>query len=143
DFNGGDNEGSSYFQVNQKGGWRFSAARAFLKPVLHRSNLHLMTGAEAEKVLFDGKRTAGLQFRHEGRTRTVRAECEVILASGAIGSPWLLEKSGVGQGERLRAAGIEVVSDLPGLGENLQDHLQIRPVYKVSNVRTLNTDYWN
>ncbi|WP_417424449.1 GMC family oxidoreductase [Hoeflea sp.] len=143
DFNGGDNEGSSYFQVNQKGGWRFSAARAFLKPVLHRSNLHLITGAEAEKVLFDGKKATGLQFRHEGRTRAVRAEREVILASGAIGSPWLLEKSGVGQGERLRAAGIEVVSDLPGLGENLQDHLQIRPVYKVSNVRTLNTDYWN
>src|SRR5690606_23375600 len=88
-------------------------------------------------------RATGIQFWHEGTTHTVRAESEVILASGAIGSPWLLEKSGVGQGERLRAAGIDVVSDLPGLGENLQDHLQIRPVYKVSNVRTLNTDYWN
>jgi choline dehydrogenase-like flavoprotein len=141
DFNTGDNEGSSYFQVNQRRGLRVSAARAFLKPVLKRPNLKLLTGVTIERVLFEGRRAIGLRWSRDGEAHEARAAGEVILSAGAIGSPRLLELSGVGDPNRLAAAGIEPLHALPGVGENLQDHLQIRPVYKVSGVRTLNTDY--
>lgn len=143
DFNTGDNEGSSYFQVNQRSGFRFSAARAFLKPVLNRPNLRLVTGAEAEKIHFDGRRASGLYFRMKGRRHIARVNAEMIVSAGAVVTPCLLERSGVGAADRLAAAGTAIVHNLPGVGENLQDHLQIRPVYRVSGVRTLNTDYWN
>jgi choline dehydrogenase len=143
DFNTGDNEGSSYFQVNQKQGRRWSAARGFLKPVLHRPNLRLETGVEVERVIFEGARAVGVAFRKGAQRCEARASGEVILASGAIGSPKILQLSGVGDAERLRAVDIPVVRHAPGVGENLQDHLQIRPVFKVSGVRTLNTDYAN
>lgn len=142
-FNGGDNEGSSYFQVNQKRGRRWSTARGFLKPALDRPNLALATGVLAERLLLEGRRAAGVVYSRNGETMLARARGEVILAAGAIGSPQLLELSGIGAGTRLQELGIETVQDRPGVGENLQDHLQIRPVFEVSGVRTLNTDYHN
>ena len=143
DFNSGDNAGSSYFQVNQRAGRRVSAARAFLKPVLKRPNLRLETGVEVERVVFAGKRAAGLVFRRGGERFEARAGGEVILAAGAVGSPKILQLSGVGDPELLRDLGIPFAHVLRGVGDNLQDHLQIRPVFKVRGVRTLNTDYAN
>lgn len=143
DFNRGSNEGSAYFQVNQKRGLRWSAARGFLDPVRNRPNLTVLTGAEAERVLFDGKRASGLAFRHNGIRRIARARRSVVLAAGAVASPKLLMLSGIGGGEALRGFGLDIVADRPGVGRNLQDHLQIRPIYKVRNVRTLNADYAN
>ena len=141
DFNGGDNFGSSYFQVNQRRGRRWSTARGFLRPALHRPNLRLETGIQAERILFEGCRASGVAMSRQGLRFTADARAEVILAAGTIGSPVLLELSGIGQAERLQALGIPVVSDLPGVGENLQDHLQLRPVFGVSGIRTLNDDY--
>jgi choline dehydrogenase-like flavoprotein len=143
DFNAGDNEGSAYFQVNQRAGRRVSAARAFLKPVLKRPNLRLETGVEVERVSFEGKRATGLIFRRGSERFAVRVEGEVILAAGAVGSPKILQLSGVGEPEMLRGFNIPLAHVLRGVGANLQDHLQIRPVFKVSGVRTLNTDYAN
>ena len=141
DFNTGDNEGASYFQVNQKRGRRWSAARAFLKPVLNRPNLRLETGVHVERVVLDGFHATGVAFQKDGQSYLAKAAGEVILASGAIGSPHLLELSGIGDAERLQALGLPVARHLPGVGENLQDHLQLRPIYKVTGVRTLNDDY--
>ena len=143
DFNTGDNEGSSYFQVNQRRGVRWSAARAFLRPVLRRPNLGLETGVMVERVVFEGRRAVGVVFSRQGRRFLARARGEVALCAGAIGSPTILQWSGVGPAGALRELGIAPVADLPGVGSNLQDHLQIRPVFKVSGVRTLNTDYAN
>ncbi len=141
DFNTGSNEGVSYFQVNQKNGRRWSAARGFLKPVLHRNNLTLITGAEVECILFEDKRAAGIRFREQGQSRVVRARREIILSAGSVATPKLLQLSGLGPGALLQGLGIAPVVDLPGVGENLQDHLQIRPIYKVEGVKTLNTQY--
>jgi choline dehydrogenase-like flavoprotein len=143
DFNGGDNAGSSYFQVNQRAGRRWSAARAFLKPALKRPNLRLETGVEVERIVFDGRRATGVAFRRGGERLEARAAGEVILAAGAIGSPKILMLSGVGPAEDLRAHGIDVLHGSPGVGADLQDHLQIRPIFQVRGVRTLNTDYAN
>jgi choline dehydrogenase-like flavoprotein len=143
DFNTGDNAGSSYFQVNQRAGRRWSAARGFLKPALKRSNLRLETGVEVERLALDGPRAAGVVFKRGGERLEARAQGEVILAAGAIGSPKILLLSGVGPAAELQALGITVAHDAPGVGVNLQDHLQVRPVFKVSGVRTLNTDYAN
>jgi len=138
DFNRGDNEGCGYFQVNQRSGVRWNTAKGFLRPVLDRPNLAVLTHAQAERVVFQGRRASGVEFLHKGRPAIARARAEVILACGAVGSPQLLELSGVGQGKLLQEHGIPVVHDLPGVGENLQDHLQIRTVYKVKNAKTLN-----
>ena len=143
DFNTGDNEGSSYFQVNQRGGRRMSSARGFLKPALKRPNLRLETHVEVERVVLEGRRARGVVFRRGGERLAARASGEVILSAGAINSPKALLLSGIGPAEDLRALGLEVALDSPGVGANLQDHLQIRPVYKVSGVRTLNSDYAN
>jgi len=140
DFNRGDNEGSAYFEVNQRRGRRWSAATAFLKPILNRPNLDLETGAHVERVLFEGRRAVGLRYAHDGQSREARARGEVILAAGAIGSPQLLELSGVGAPDRLSAIGASVVHALPGVGENLQDHLQLRVIFGVTGARTLNVD---
>jgi len=139
DFNRGTNEGGGYFQVNQRSGWRVSSATAFLRPARARRNLTVMTGAQAERVLFEGRRATGVALRRAGVPGTVAARREVILSAGAIGSPHLLQLSGVGPGALLRARGIEVVHDLPGVGENLRAHLQLRLIFKVSGARTLNT----
>ncbi|MDA1116521.1 MAG: GMC family oxidoreductase N-terminal domain-containing protein [Proteobacteria bacterium] len=137
-FNTGDNTGCAYFQMNQKRGVRWSATKAFLRPVLHRKNLTVVTGAHATRLRIEGRAVAGVEFRAGGDSRYVKASREVILAAGAIGSPQLLQLSGVGAGALLQQHGIAVAHDLPGVGENLHDHLQIRMQYKVSGVKTLN-----
>ena len=142
DFNGGDNEGSSYFQVNQKRGLRWSAARGFLKPILDRPNLELHTAVQVERVVIEDGRATGVIFRRRDGSRVLaRAAAEVVLSAGAVATPQLLQLSGIGPGSLLAQHGIAVRHDLLGVGENLQDHLQIRPVYKVEGVRTLNVDY--
>ena len=141
DFNQGDNEGSSYFEINQRRGRRWSAATAFLKPILKRPNLHLATGAHVERILFDGRRATGLRYLQHDVSHEARAAREIILAAGAIGSPQLLELSGVGDPDRLMTIGASVVHALPGVGENLQDHLQLRAIFGVTGARTLNVDY--
>jgi len=141
DFNCGDNEGSCVFHVNQKRGRRWSAARGFLKPVLGRPNLRLEIGCLAESLVFEGKRATGVRWRQDGAARSARCRREVILAAGSIGSIQLLKLSGVGAGGELQALGITPVHDQPGVGENLQDHLQLRLIYKVSGVKTLNEAY--
>jgi choline dehydrogenase len=147
DFNCGDNEGSCYFHVNQKRGRRWSAARGFLKPVLDRGNLRLETGCLVEGVEFDGRRAAGVRWRQNGERKdeTWRARCrgEVILAAGSIGSTQIMLLSGVGPAVQLQELGIPLVLDKPGVGENLQDHLQLRLIYKVTGVKTLNQIYYS
>ncbi len=141
DFNTGTNEGCGYFQVNQKGGRRWSAARGFLKPVLNRPNLHLITGALAERIGFEGNRAKTVTYRQNGAQHTIAARREIIVATGAVATPALLERSGLGNGAHVQRLGVPVVADLPGIGENLQDHLQIRPIYKVEGVATMNILY--
>lgn len=141
DFNTGDNEGSAYFQVNQKRGRRVSSYRAFLVPALGRENIRLETHVLVERIIIEEGRARAVEFIHQGEKLRVEASGEVVLSAGAVGSPAILERSGIGDGERLQALGIDTRRHLPGVGENLQDHLQIRPVYKVEGVRTLNSDY--
>jgi choline dehydrogenase len=139
DFNRGDNFGCGFFEVNQHQGLRWSAARGFLRPALGRPNLVLATGAQAERLVIADGRASGVVFRREGRLASASARREVILASGAIGSPHLLQLSGIGPGALLSGHGVPVALDRPGVGANLQDHLQIRTVYKVSGAATLNS----
>lgn len=141
DFNTGDNTGVGLFHVNQKRGMRWSAARGFLKPVLTRTNLRLETGVLAERVLFEGTRAVGVRFRRGSQVFEARARGEVILAAGAIGSPQILQLSGVGPADWLTELGLPVLADRPGVGRNLQDHLQQRAIYKVRGVKTLNETY--
>jgi choline dehydrogenase len=141
DFNRGDNEGSCYFHVNQRKGRRWSAARGFLKPVMNRANLRVETSCLAERVELDGWRATGVTWRQDGVSRTARAKGEVILSAGSIGSAQLLLLSGIGPGRDLLDLGLPVVLDRPGVGQNLQDHLQLRLIYKVSGVKTLNETY--
>ena len=141
DFNRGDNFGSSYFQVTQKNGLRCSAARAFLKPALKRPNLKLETGAVVEKIEIENGRAVAVLYRKDGALRRASASAEIVLAAGAVKSPQILELSGVGRGEVLQRLGVPVLQELPGVGENLQDHLQLRPMFKVSGVKTLNVMY--
>jgi len=138
DFNAGTNEGAGYFQVNQKRGVRWSAAHAFLHPVKHRPNLTVLTHAQAKKLMVADGRVTGVDFWLDGADSHAAAAREVVLASGSVGSPQILQLSGIGPGGLLREHGIDVVLELPGVGENLQDHLQIRAVYKVQNAKTLN-----
>jgi choline dehydrogenase-like flavoprotein len=141
DFNTGDNEGVGYFHVNQKRGRRWSAARGFLKPVLRRPNLRLETNCLVEGIAFDGKRAAGVRWRQNGAARSARCRGEVILAAGSIGSVQILKLSGVGPAGELADRGVARVLDRPGVGENLQDHLQLRLIYQISGVKTLNAVY--
>ena len=138
DFNTGDNEGSSYFQVNQRSGQRWNTASAFLRPAMRRPNLSVLTNAVVERLLLTDRRVTGVALRRRGLPLAISATREVILAAGAIGSPHVLQLSGIGPGERLRRLGISVRHALDGVGENLQDHLQIRCAYKVTGVETLN-----
>ncbi len=141
DFNTGDNTGVGYFHVNQKRGIRMSAARAFLKPVLKRPNLRLETGVLVEKLSFEGKRCTGVLYRQDGRLVEARTRGEVILAAGAVGSPQILQLSGIGAPDWLGEVGIPLLHVREGVGRNLQDHLQQRAIYKVDGVKTLNTTY--
>ena len=151
DFNRGNNEGVGYFQVNQKAGWRWNTAKAFLRPAdgQARPNLTVWTQAQATQLLLartpDGRlRCNGVRVQHKGKLVDVQAQQQVLLCAGAINSPQLLQLSGIGPGQLLHKHGIPVQIDLPGVGENLQDHLQIRAVYKVQGTPTLNemTQHW-
>ncbi|MFZ9670536.1 MAG: GMC family oxidoreductase [Burkholderiaceae bacterium] len=158
EFNRGDNAGSAYFHVTQKTGRRWSMADAFLHPIAHRPNLTIFKNTHALKLLFDhqvgehqrhgawsqaSQRAVGLQVLQDNQIRELKAAKEVVLSAGAIGSPQLLQVSGVGPADLLSAHQIPVRVELPGVGENLQDHLQIRTVYKVSGAPTVNTLYKN
>jgi choline dehydrogenase len=142
EFNRGDNFGNAYFQVNQRRGVRWSATKAFLRPVQHRRNLTVLTGAHVHRVRIDTRdgrrRASGVELSLPEGARTVEARRGVILAAGAIGSPQILQLSGVGPGALLQGHAIPVLHHLPGVGENLHDHLQIRLMYKVRGVTTLN-----
>ena len=142
EFNRGDNFGNAYFQMTQRRGVRWSNAKAFLRPVRHRANLKVLTHAHATRLRIESRdgarRAGGVDFVRKGKRLFATARREVILAGGAIGSPQLLQLSGVGRAQKLRALSIPVIHNLPGVGENLQDHLQIRMVYKVWDVPTLN-----
>ena len=138
DFNRGNNEGVGYFQVNQNRGVRWTTAKGFLRPVMERPNLTVLTKAEAETLSLEDGRVTGVRLRHNGAPAKVAAAGEVVLAAGAVASPVLLQRSGIGPGMLLQKHGIAVRHALDGVGENLQDHLQIRTVFKVKNTRTLN-----
>jgi choline dehydrogenase len=146
DFNRGDNTGVGYFEVNQKAGWRWNTAKAFLRPTCYaRPNFELWNSAQVAKLILEpaseshALRCTGVQVWDGHSMVNATARKEVILCAGAIGSPQILQLSGLGPGSRLQALGVRVEKDLPGVGENLQDHLQIRAVFKVSNTTTLNT----
>lgn len=144
DFNSGDNEGVGYFEVNQRSGWRWNTSKAFLRPVKNRSNLTIWTQSHVERLILvkeasGRKRCIGVMVERHGQRVEVGARGEVILSAGAIGSPQILQLSGIGPAALLKRHGVEVENDLPGVGENLQDHLQIRAVFKVGNAKTLNT----
>jgi choline dehydrogenase len=163
EFNRGDNEGCAYFHMNQKKGIRWSMSDAFLKPVRHRKNLTIMTNTQVLKVLTKAitnetrnqsknverawanakLESYGLEILHKGEKKIVTATDQVILAAGAVSTPHLLQVSGIGPVSLLNSIGADPIYDLPGVGENLQDHLQIRTVYKVSNCETVNTLYKN
>lgn len=158
EFNRGDNSGSAYFHVNQRRGRRWSMADAFLHPVEHRPNLTVYTRTQAVRLLLDGEvavhqrrgawtaaqhRVSGLRLLKDGRNVDVTARREVILSAGAIGSPQLMQVSGLGPADLLQRHHVPVTVDLPGVGENLQDHLQLRTVYRISGAPTVNTLYRN
>jgi len=143
DFNRGDNLGSSYFEVNQKRGIRWNTAKAFLRPAARRPNLTIMTGCHVEKLVIEqgdqGAVCKGVIFTGGGRQWRAEAVRETLLAAGAIGSPQILQLSGIGAAQQLQQAGVQPLVDLPGVGANLQDHLQLRMVFKVTGAKTLNT----
>jgi choline dehydrogenase len=138
DFNGATQEGAGFFQTTTRGGRRASTAVAYLRPAKTRANLHVETSAHAEKILFEGRRAVAVAYRCAGIPRTARARREVLVASGAFNSPQLLQLSGVGPADLLRQHGIEVVLDAPGVGHDLQDHMQVRVVMRCSQAITLN-----
>ncbi len=138
DFNGGDNEGCSYFQVNQRRGVRWNASKAFLRDIRQRPNLRVLTDAEVQRVVLADGRASALRLQWQGRELQIAARREIILCAGAIGTPALLQRSGIGPRPLLQRLGIGVQHELAGVGVNLQDHLQLRLIYKVSGVPTLN-----
>jgi choline dehydrogenase len=143
DFNRGDNFGCGYFEVNQKRGIRWNASKAFLHPILKgrraRGNVVLVTEALDTTLEFEGRTCVGVRFRQRDVAFEVRARAETILCAGSIGSPALLQRAGIGDPGKLAAAGIDLRHALPGVGGNLQDHLQLRMAFKLTNARTLNT----
>jgi len=138
DFNGGDNAGVGLFEVNQKRGTRWSAVRGFLDPIRHRGNLKIVTGALSDKLILEGRQVRGIEFRLGNERCTAHARIETVLASGSIGSPTILQRSGIGDPDFLATMGIDVAHALPGVGNNLQDHLQLRSVFRVQGIKTLN-----
>ena len=143
EFNRGDNFGNAFFQMNQKKGVRWSATKAFLRPAMSRHNLTVLTGAHVQRLILEqngsGNRATGVEVKLDKTgLQTFSANREIVLAAGTIGSPQILQLSGIGPGQLLRANGLEVLHELPGVGENLHDHLQVRSVYKVHNTVTLN-----
>jgi choline dehydrogenase-like flavoprotein len=143
DFNGASQEGAGYVQLTTRNGRRCSAAVGYLNPIKKRPNLDVVTHALTHRVLLDGKRAIGIEYSVKGDTRTAYADAEVLLSAGAIGSPQILQLSGIGGGARLADAGMGVVHDLPGVGENLQDHLQVRSMYRTKDPITMNDQVKN
>ncbi len=143
DFNRGDNEGISRFDVTQKDGVRWSAAKAFLRPAMERPNLTVITGALTHRLRLEGRRVLGVEFERGREISFATARRETILSAGAIGSPQILQLSGIGPADLLKQLGIPLVHELP-VGENLQDHLQLRLAFKIQGAMTLNTmlDSW-
>jgi choline dehydrogenase len=142
DFNGESQEGAGYYHVTVAGGRRSSTGRAYIADAAGRANCRIVTGALVEKIAIEGGRAVGVTYRIDGRSETARAGREVVLCAGAVGSPHILQLSGIGPGGLLREHGIEVVRDLPGVGENLQDHYAIRTVFETWWKMTLNDDWW-
>jgi choline dehydrogenase len=138
DFNTGNNEGCGYFEVNQKQGVRWSAADAFLHPIKSRANLTILTNSHVNKLQFEGNKVIGVKFWRGNDLFEASVSGEIILASGAIGSPQIMQASGISSGALSQKIGIQNIIELPGVGENLQDHLQMRLVFKVKNTKTLN-----
>ncbi|MGH6897403.1 MAG: GMC family oxidoreductase [Geminicoccaceae bacterium] len=138
DFNGAVQEGAGYFQLTNRKGFRCSAAVAYLRPVSKRPNLRIATHALVRRITLKGRRASGVTYRRDGVLRTARARREIVLAAGAIGSPQILQLSGIGPPEHLRACAIAVAHALPGVGRNLQDHFQARSVYRCTRPITLN-----
>ncbi len=141
DFNRGDNDGCGYFHVNQKSGVRWNTSKGFLRPVQHRKNLTVATNALVQWLKIDRQRVTGIAYTRDGENLAATAKREVILAAGSIGSPHIMQVSGIGPAAVLREKGVTVLHDLPGVGENLQDHLQVRCAYRVSGVATMNERY--
>ncbi len=144
DFNQGNNEGVGYFEVNQKNGWRWNASKAFLRPVAKRPNLTIWTHTSADTLVLERDAAGqlsctGVNVVKRGQALRLSANVEVLLCAGAVASPHLLQRSGIGPGSFLQDSGVRVELDAPGVGANLQDHLQIRAVYQVSGAKTLNT----
>ncbi|KKK95967.1 hypothetical protein LCGC14_2667490, partial [marine sediment metagenome] len=129
DYNGREQEGAGYFQVTTRNGWRSSAATAYLKPTRNRPNLHIQTDTLVRRLILEGTRVVGVEVEHGDKIQILRAGREVLLAAGAINSPQILQVSGIGDAERLRTAGVDVMHDLPEVGENLQDHYTCRSTY--------------
>ena len=138
DYNRGDNFGIGHFEVNQKKGVRWNAVKAMLKPVAGRANLKVVTGALIDRVVMNGRTARGIEFRLGGHPYRAAARMETVLTAGAIGSPTILQRSGIGPATLLQQHGVPLVHDLPGVGGNLQDHLQLRMIFKVFGITTLN-----
>jgi len=138
DFNRGDNAGVGQFEVNQRKGIRWSASKAFLRPALNRPNLKIVTGALIDKLALEGRTARGVEFFLDGEHCIATSRVETLLAAGSIGSPTILQRSGIGPADLLQGQGIRVVLDVPGIGANLQDHLQLRMIFKVQGIKTLN-----
>jgi choline dehydrogenase len=140
DFNGAVQEGAGYYHLSTRRGWRCSTAVAYLKPARRRQNLRIETGAQAARIAFNGRRAGGVSYRRRGAEHIARARREVLLCAGAVQTPQLLQLSGVGPEALLRSFDIPVMHDLPGVGENLQDHLQARVIYECTRPITTNDD---
>jgi len=138
DFNAGDNQGCGYFQVNQRSGVRWNSSKAFLRPILKRPNLTILTGVQVDRVNLENGRACAVVARWQGEEHVFNVRREIVLCAGSVGSPGILQRSGIGPRPLLENLGIAVRHELPGVGGNLQDHLQLRLIYKLSNARTLN-----
>ena len=138
DFNKGDNFGCGYFQVTEKKGLRCSAAVGYLRPIKNRNNLKIVTKAHVKNIDFNKKKAVGISYWKNNQLIKVKAKKEIILSAGSIGSPHILQASGVGDASKIKTHGIKIINNSPGVGKNLQDHIMMRPVYKVKNIKTLN-----
>ena len=138
DFNTGDNHGCGYFQVTEKDGFRCSTAVGYLNPIKNRKNLKIITNAHVKKINFENKIAKEVEFWHGDEFKKVQSNREIIISSGAIGSPQILQVSGIGNPEKLNNLGIDLVQNLNGVGENLHDHLMLRPIYKINGLKSLN-----
>ncbi|MBO6466915.1 MAG: GMC family oxidoreductase N-terminal domain-containing protein [Pelagibacteraceae bacterium] len=141
DFNTGKTEGCGYFQVTEKNGLRCSTAVGYLNPVKKRSNLKIEVRAHIKKILFEGLKAVGVEYWQDDEVKTIKCNREIILSAGSIGSPHILQTSGIGPADSLRSHGIDVIRNVDAVGKNLHDHLMLRPVYKVKNIYTLNQLY--